>query len=87
VCLTQTIVYEMYCQFVYQGNRAHLDDVLRNPTRQSVSLCVYILALQGKFSVKYLPLFVPAATNTYEERCISGRVIFHAVRYLSKETL
>jgi hypothetical protein len=61
-----------------------------------VSVCVSLLSLLGKGSVKYIPLIVarqrlgehvPAATNTRNNRRIVGRVIFYAVRVLSKKSL
>jgi hypothetical protein len=61
-----------------------------------VSLCVFLLSLQGSGSVKCIPPFgprqrlgkhVPAATNTRNNRRNVGRVILYAVRVLSKESL
>jgi hypothetical protein len=53
-----------------------------NPSHQSVSVCVSLLSLLGKASVKCMPLFiarqrfgkhVPAPTNTRNNRRIVGR--------------
>jgi hypothetical protein len=60
-----------------------------------VSVCVSLLSLLREGSVKYIPLFIAtqlldkhdsAATNTRNRRIV-GRVIFCAVRALSKEDL
>jgi hypothetical protein len=65
-----------------------------NPSHQSVSVCVSILLLLGKGSVKCIPPFVArqqldkhvsAAKNTRNERIIVGGVVFYAVHVASKE--
>jgi hypothetical protein len=67
-----------------------------NPSHQSVCLCVFLLLLQGNGSVKCIPPFgarqrlgkhIPAEMNKRNTRGIVGRVIFYAVRFLSKESL
>jgi hypothetical protein len=67
-----------------------------NPSRQSVSGCVSILSLQGNGLIKFIPPFsttqrlgkhFPVATNTRCYMRIVGRVIFYAVRVLSKKSL
>jgi hypothetical protein len=52
-----------------------------NPSRQSVFVCVPIVARQR------LGKRVPAAANTRNNRKIVGCVIFYAVRVLSKERI
>jgi hypothetical protein len=89
-----TNLYET--RYVYHGNWAHFNGVLRKSLPSvSVSVCVSLLSLLGKGSVKYIPHFiarqrlgkhVPAATNTRNNRRIVGRVIFYAVCVLSKES-
>jgi hypothetical protein len=65
-----------------------------NPSHQSACLYVYP-SLLGNGSVKCIPSFgagqrlgkhFPAATNTHYNGIV-GRVIFYAIRVLSKETL
>jgi hypothetical protein len=69
-----------------------------NPPPQSicVPVCISLLSLQGNGSVKCIPPFdakqrlckhVPAATDTRYNTRIVARVIFCAVRVLSKESL
>jgi hypothetical protein len=86
-----TNLYEIW--YVYHGTWAHLNGVLHNPSHQCV--CVFLLSLLGKGSVKCIPPFVarqrldkhvPAATNT-DSRRIVGRITFYAVRVLSKVSL
>jgi hypothetical protein len=65
-----------------------------NPSHQSVSVCVYLLSLLGKGSVKCIPPFVArqrlgknvtAATNTHNRRIV-GRIVLYAVRVVLNES-
>jgi hypothetical protein len=81
--------------YVYHGTWAHLNCVLHKSLPPvCVSGCVSLLSLLGKGSVKCIPPFIarqrldkhiPAATNTRNSRRTVRRVIFCAVRDLSKE--
>jgi hypothetical protein len=89
-----TNLYETF--YVYHGNLVHLDGVLHKSLPSvCVSVCATLLSLQSNGSVKYIPHLgsrqrigkqVPKAMNTRINR-IAGRVIFYAVRVLSKESL
>jgi hypothetical protein len=66
-----------------------------NASRQSVSVCISLLSLQGNGSFKSSPPFgarqrlgkqVPSATNIRNNRIV-GPVLFYAVRVLSKESV
>jgi hypothetical protein len=61
-----------------------------------MSVCVFLLSLQGNGSVKCIPFFgarqrlgkhVPAAMNTRNNRRIVGCVIFYAVRIYQIESV
>jgi hypothetical protein len=92
-----TNLYETW--YAYHGTWAHFNGVLRKSLPSvCVSVCVSLIPLSDKGSVKYiLPFFarqrlskhVPAATNIHvrNDRRIVGRVIFYAVSFLSKEGL
>jgi hypothetical protein len=90
-----TKLYETW--YVYHGNWAHVSGILHK-FLPSVFVSVYVslLPLQGNDSVRFIPSFgarqqlgkqVPAATNTSNNNNIAGRLIFYAVRVLSKESL
>jgi hypothetical protein len=88
-----TNLYETW--YVYHANWAHLTVYFRNPSRQSVCTCIPATVARQR-SVKCIPPFgarqrlgkhVQAAKNTRNIRRIIGRVIFYAIRVLSKEGL
>jgi hypothetical protein len=88
-----TNLYETW--YVCHGTWAHLNGVLHKSLPSvCMSLCVSLLSLLGKGSVKCIPPFVarqrlskynPAGTNTRNSRRIVGRVIFYAILVVSKE--
>jgi hypothetical protein len=86
-CLNQSL-WNLLC--------AHLNGVLyKSLPPVCVSVCVSLLLLLGKGSVKCIHNFsarqrlgkhVPAATNARDNKRIVGRVIFYVVRVVSKES-
>jgi hypothetical protein len=88
-----TNIYETW--YVYNGNWTHLNGVLHKSfPLVCVSACVSLLSLLGNGSVKCIPPIgtrqrhgkhVSAAMNSRCNRRIVRRVIFYAVRALSKE--
>jgi hypothetical protein len=79
---------------LWYGTWVHLNDILNQSLLQFVSVCVFLLSLLGKGSLKHIhPFFVgqqlgnhvPAETNTRNNRRIVGRVI--SIRSISYQRI
>jgi hypothetical protein len=77
-----TNLYETW--YAYHGTWAHLNGVLHKSLPSvCVSVCVFPLIVARQRLCKH----VPATTNTRNNRRIIGRVVFYAIRVVSKESL
>jgi hypothetical protein len=93
--MPEPILWNLVC-ILYHGNWAHLNDLLHKYFPSvSVSVCVFLLSLQGNGSVKCVPPFgsrqrlkhFSATANTRNNRRIVGRVVSCVIRVLFKESV